>query len=161
MGVRVGDTAPELALPDQDGRPWALSAFRGVRPVVLFFYPRAHTSGCTAQACAFRDAYADFREAGAEVAGVSSDGRDRQRSFGSGNRLPFTLLCDEHGVARRALGVPRTLWVLPGRTTYVIDASGVVRLVFNSQTEFGRHAAEALAVVRALAGRAAEGGEHA
>jgi peroxiredoxin Q/BCP len=120
-----------------------LSDFRG-RPVVVFFYPKDDTPGCTAEACSFRDRYEAFAEAGAEVVGISSDSPESHRRFAARHGLPFLLLSDADGAARSAYGVPRTLGLLPGRVTYVIDAQGVVRHIFNSQFRPARHIEEAL-----------------
>jgi peroxiredoxin Q/BCP len=119
--------------------------------VVLYFYPQDGTAVCTAQACAFRDAYEDFVKAGAVVIGVSGDSEKSHEQFAASKRLPFLLVSDADGAIRAAFGVPKTLWLLPGRVTYVIDKQGIVRHVFNSAFTAGRHVAEALDVVRKLA----------
>jgi peroxiredoxin Q/BCP len=151
-GVKVGERAPDFALPDANGREVSLAGFRG-RPVVLYFYPKDDTPGCTKEACSFRDQYQDFRDAGAEVIGVSSDSSDSHRRFAERHRLPFTLLADQGGRVRKLYGVPATLGLLPGRVTFVIDAEGVVRHAFNSQLAATRHVEEALDVLRGTAGR--------
>jgi peroxiredoxin Q/BCP len=119
-------------------------------PVVLYFYPKDHTPGCTIEACTFRDAYQDFRQKGAEVVGVSSQSAASHQAFAAKNKLPFTLLADEGGQVRAAYGVPKALGFLPGRVTYVIDRGGVVRHVFNSALNMKRHVTEALGVLAAL-----------
>lgn len=149
-GVRIGDRAPDFTLPSHSGVPVQLSDFRGKQTVVLYFYPKDNTPGCTAEACAFRDSHEVFVEAGAEVIGVSSDAIDAHGTFSRRHRLPFTLLSDEDGAVRRAYGVPRTFGILPGRVTYVIDREGVVRHVFSSMINIDGHVGEALAVVRRL-----------
>jgi peroxiredoxin Q/BCP len=146
-GVKVGEPAPDFTLADATGKDVSLAAFRG-RPVVLYFYPKDDTPGCTKEACSFRDQYEDFREAGAEVLGVSSDSSESHKKFASRYKLPFTLLADRGGKVRKLYGVPATLGLLPGRVTFVIDAGGVVRHVFNSQLDATRHVAEALGVLR-------------
>ena len=146
-GVKVGERAPDFALPDANGREVRLADLRG-RPVVLYFYPKDDTPGCTKEACSFRDQYQDFRDAGAEVIGVSSDSSDSHRRFAERHRLPFTLLADQGGRVRKLYGVPATLGLLPGRVTFVIDAEGVVRHAFNSQLAATRHVGEALEVLR-------------
>jgi peroxiredoxin Q/BCP len=149
--VKAGDTAPDFSLPDASGKEVRLADFRG-RPVVLYFYPKDDTPGCTKEACSFRDQYQDFQDAGAEVIGVSSDSSDSHRKFAARHRLPFVLLSDRGGKLRSAYGVPATLGLLPGRVTFVIDRGGVVRHVFNSQLDATRHVAEALGVLREGAG---------
>ncbi len=148
--IEEGDQAPDFALPSHDGKEISLADFRGKQAVVLYFYPKDGTPGCTKEACGFRDAYEDFVEAGAAVIGVSGDSADSHQSFAANNRLPFILLADSDGSLRKAFGVPKTLGLLPGRVTYVIDKQGVVRYVFNSQTQAERHVTEALKVVREL-----------
>jgi peroxiredoxin Q/BCP len=155
-GVQVGDQAPDFTLPSQSGDQVRLRDRLGGRVVVLYFYPKDNTSGCTAEACAFRDRYEAFTDAGAEVIGVSSDSPDRHAAFAGRHRLPFTLLADQGGRVRKAYGVPTVLGLIPGRVTYVIDRSGTVRHVFNSMTNIDGHVGEALEVVRRLqAGQAA------
>ena len=149
-GIQAGDKAPDFTLPSQAGEKVRLSDQLGQRVVVLYFYPKDETSGCTKEACAFRDNYEVFAEAGAEVIGVSSDSVDRHAAFASHHNLPFTLVSDANGEVRKAYGVPSMLGVLPGRVTYVIDRTGTVRHVFNSMTNIGGHISETLDVVKKL-----------
>ena len=154
--VRAGDKAPDFTLPAQSGEAVRLKDRLGGRVVVLYFYPRDDTRGCTAEACAFRDSHEVFAEAGAEVIGVSSDSVDRHAAFAGRHELPFTLLSDQGGRVRKLYGVPAVLGLLPGRVTYVIDRQGTVRHVFSSMTNIGQHVSDALDVVRKLqAGEAA------
>ena len=146
-GVTEGQRAPEFTLPDANGKQVRLADFSG-KPVVLYFYHKDDTPGCTKEACSFRDQYQDFQDAGAAVIGVSSDSNESHRKFAAKHRLPFTLLADRGGKLRTLYGVPATLGLLPGRVTFVIDASGVVRHVFNSQLDATRHVREALDVLR-------------
>jgi len=150
MKLKVGDSAPDFTAPDQDGNMQSLQSTRG-KTLVLYFYPKDQTPGCTKEACSFRDAYEDFVQAGAVVIGVSSDSAESHKAFASGHRLPFLLLADTDDSVRQAFGVPKTLGIMPGRVTYVIDKEGIVRHVFSSQFAADRHVAEALAVVRQLA----------
>ena len=149
-GIKAGDKAPDFALADRTGKTVRLSDFRGQKPVVLYFYPKDDTPGCTKEACSFRDQYQDFQDAGAEVIGVSSDSESAHAKFTEKYRLPFTLLADAGGKVRKAYGVPATLGLLPGRVTYVIDRDGTVRHVFNSQLQATQHVAEALQALRRL-----------
>lgn len=150
MAVKTGDPAPDFELPDSTGKKVRLKDFAGKKPVVLYFYPRDETPGCTAEACAFRDSYEAFKEAGAEVIGVSSDSEESHRKFAERHRLPFTLLADRGAQVRKAYGVPPTMGLLPGRVTYVIDKEGIVRHVFNSQFNPKKHVAEALRILKEL-----------
>jgi peroxiredoxin Q/BCP len=149
-GVQAGDKAPDFTLPSQAGEPVRLSDRLGERVVVLYFYPKDETPGCTREACAFRDSYEVFTDAGAEVIGVSSDSAESHAAFAGHHQLPFTLLSDEGGRVRKSYGIPATLGLLPGRVTYVIDRDGIVRHVVNSQVNIGRHVDATLAVVREL-----------
>jgi peroxiredoxin Q/BCP len=146
----IGQPAPDFALESGDGSTVRLSDFRGKSEVVLFFYPKDSTPGCTAEACSFRDSHEAFREAGAEVLGISSDSGDSHRTFAGRHRLPFTLLSDPGGAVRARFGVGRTLGLIPGRVTFVIDRDGIIRHAFSSQFRPSRHVDEALAVLRAL-----------
>jgi thioredoxin-dependent peroxiredoxin len=149
-GIQAGDKAPDFTLPSQSGEPVRLHDRLGGRVVVLYFYPKDGTRGCTAEACAFRDSYEVFTGAGAEVIGVSSDPVDKHAAFAGRYELPFTLLSDQGGHVRKSYGVPAVLGLLPGRVTYVIDREGTVRHVFNSMTHIGQHINEALEAVRQL-----------
>ncbi len=148
MGIRAGDVAPDFTLPQQDGSQFRLADALAKGAVVLYFYPKDDTPGCTVEACSFRDAYEDFKDAGAQVVGVSSDAADAHRAFVDKHKLPFTLLSDVGSRIRKLYGVPSTLWVLPGRVTYVIGAGGVVLHVFDSQMNPAKHVSEAIAVLR-------------
>jgi thioredoxin-dependent peroxiredoxin len=149
-GIGAGDKAPDFTLPSQSGEQVRLSDRIGQRVVVLYFYPKDNTSGCTAEACAFRDSYEVFTDAGAEVIGVSSDSVDKHAGFAGKHNLPFTLLADAGGKVRKLYGVPAALGFIPGRVTYVIDRDGTVRRVFNSMTNIDGHVKEALDEVRRL-----------
>src|SRR6202051_3509573 len=149
-GIQVGDKAPDFTLPAQSGEPVRLADRLGERVVVLYFYPKDDTRGCTAEACAFRDSHEVFTDAGAEVIGVSSDSVDKHAAFAGRHELPFTLLSDKGGQVRKLYGVPAVLGLLPGRVTFVIDRQGTVRHVFNSMTNIGQHVGDAVKVVRQL-----------
>ncbi|HUI27333.1 MAG TPA: peroxiredoxin [Candidatus Kryptonia bacterium] len=149
-GVDVGQPAPDFDLTDAQGKHVRLADFRGKRAVVLYFYPKDDTPGCTKEACSFRDSYESFKEAGAEVIGVSSDSEASHEKFASKFKLPFTLLADKGGAVRKQYGVPATLGLLPGRVTFVIDREGIVRHVFNSQLQATRHVDEALGILKRL-----------
>ena len=148
--VTEGQPAPDFTLPSADGTEVTLSSLRG-KWVVVFFYPKDNTTGCTAEACAFRDSHEDFTDAGAVVIGISSDSIDSHQRFAAKHNLPFTLLSDTGGKVRGDWGVGRTLGILPGRVTFVIDPEGVVRKVFSSQLRATAHQAEALQAITASA----------
>jgi peroxiredoxin Q/BCP len=150
MTVSVGERAPAFSRTAHDGVPIELGAEVRERVMVLYFYPKDETAGCTAEACRFRDHYADFVDAGATVVGVSPDPPETHRAFAEHHRLPFHLISDDDGSLRKAYGVGRTLGWIPGRITFVIDRQGTVQHVFNSQLQARRHVDEALRVVRRL-----------
>jgi thioredoxin-dependent peroxiredoxin len=148
--VQVGDPAPDFTSAAQSGEQVRLSDFRHQQVVVLFFYPKDGSPLCTKEACAFRDAYDQFVEAGAVVIGISGDSAERHSAFATQHNLPFYLVSDTDGFLRKAFGVPKTFGLLPGRVTYVIDQQGVVRLVFSAQLTADGHVSEALRVVQEL-----------
>lgn len=150
--IGVGAAAPGFTLRSQSGDEVSLASFRGNKRVVLFFYPKDETPGCTAEACSFRDEYDAFVEAGAEVIGISSDTADSHAKFASNHRLQMTLLSDPSGKVAAAYGVERSLFgLLAGRVTFVIDREGVVRHVFDSQLRATAHVKEALGALSAMA----------
>jgi thioredoxin-dependent peroxiredoxin len=150
MPVKVGETAPDFTLSSQSGSSLSLKDFRGKKSVVLYFYPKDDTPGCTAEACAFRDSYEIFSDAGAEVIGISEDSPQSHQQFATKYNLPFTLLSDAGNQVRQLYGVPATLWVLPGRVTYVIDQQGVVQHIFDSMLNFKAHVDEALKTLQGI-----------
>ena len=141
--VGVGSKAPDFILPSQSGEMVNLKDFLGKKPVVLFFYPKDDTPGCTKQACAFRDEYEAFGQLDAKVIGISSDSVESHKNFAEKHSLPFLLLSDEGGKVRKLYGVPTTFGLFPGRVTYVIDAEGVVGHIFASQLGVEKHVEEA------------------
>jgi len=150
MGVNVGDKAPDFSLPSQSGETVRLSQFIGQKPVVVYFYPKDDTPGCTVESCSFRDSYESFKDLGAEVIGISSDSPESHQKFATRYNLPFRLLSDPGAKVREAYGVPATLGLLPGRVTYVVDQTGTVRHIFNSQFNPKAHVNEALTILKSL-----------
>jgi peroxiredoxin Q/BCP len=146
----IGSKAPDFTLPSQSGEMVNLTDFLDRKPVVLFFYPKDDTPGCTKEACAFRDDYEEFGKLDAEVVGISSDSVESHRSFAKKHGLPFTLLSDEGGKVRKLYGVSNTLGLFPGRVTYVLDEQGVIRHVFSSQLGAKRHVEEALKILLSI-----------
>jgi len=148
--VRVGDVAPDFTLRSQTGEEVNLKAVLGGSEVVLYFYPKDNTPGCTTEARAFRDSHEVFREMGAEVLGVSSDSVDSHNDFAQRCQLPFRILSDEGGRVRKLYGVPSSMGLFPGRVTYIIDRRGAVRHIFSSQVNPGKHVEEAVKVLREM-----------
>ncbi|MCL4477810.1 MAG: peroxiredoxin [Deltaproteobacteria bacterium] len=146
--LKIGDTAPDFTLVSQSGEKVNLKDLIGKKNIVLYFYPRDYTTGCTSEACAFRDSYEAFKQEGAEVIGISSDTKESHTSFASHYKLPFTLLSDNEGKVRKLYGVPKTLGLLPGRVTYIIDQKGIIRHIFSSQFMPKKHIDDALRILR-------------
>ena len=148
--VKVGNAAPDFTLTSQTGASVSLHDFLGKKSIVLYFYPKDNTPGCTTEACSFRDSYEVFKDAGAEVIGVSSDTPESHQQFAKQHRLPFTLLSDTNGDIRKRYGVPTTFGLWPGRVTYILDKQGIVRHIFSSQFTPEKHITEALKTLEAL-----------
>ncbi len=150
MTVKVGDKAPDFTLPSQVGDNVTLSEFFGKKNVVLYFYPKDESPGCTKEACTFRDSYEELTNLGAEVLGVSGQSVESHKSFATHYGLPFILLSDQDHKVRELYDVPSTMGLIPGRVTFIIDKKGVVRHVFNSQTQAQRHVEEAKNTLKQL-----------
>ena len=148
--LAVGDEAPDFVLPDQSNRPTHFADLLGKGAVVLFFYPRDYSAGCTAEVCAFRDSYEAFKDAGATVIGVSADSAESHEGFVQRHRLPFILLSDRDGVTQDLYGVQKTLGILRARVTHVIDRQGIIRHIFSSQLNIDKHLNDALLVIQSL-----------
>jgi len=146
MTIAEGHQLPAFSLPDQDGTTVASDQLRG-NWTVIYFYPKDDTPGCTAESCSFRDNFEAFTDIGAKVIGISSDSVESHKAFAQKHNLPFTLLADTDGAVRKQFGVGKTLGILPGRVTYVVDPDGIVRKVFSSQFKPKKHIDEALAVI--------------
>jgi len=151
MEIKIGDTIPAIVLKNQNGEIFDLQAETTGKNVVLFFYPKDDSPGCTAQACSFRDQFEDFKDANAVVIGISGQSVDSHKKFAVKHRLTYTLLSDEGNKIRKQFGVPTNLFgLLPGRVTYVIDKTGKVVYIFNSQTKVNEHVEKTLAILKDL-----------
>ena len=142
--IKIGDKLPSFSLKDQNGNDVSIEKYFK-NPFVLYFYPKDDTPGCTAEACSFRNAYAELRGLSAEVIGVSADSPASHLSFAKKYDLPFVLLSDEKNKVRKLLGVPGSMFgLLPGRVTYVIGKNGIVKHIFDSQLNAKQHVREAM-----------------
>lgn len=151
MSVKIGDPCPTFILPDQNGKKVDSSELIGKNILVIYFYPKDDTPGCTKEACMFRDSYETFKEMGCEVIGISSDSEDSHRSFAKRFSLQFILLSDAGGKVRKEFGVPSNLFgLIPGRVTYVVDMDGKVRGVFNSLLDPAGHLTMAIETVSTI-----------
>lgn len=150
--VSVGEKAPVFSLPNQDGEIVSLSDYYKKNNIVLFFYPKDFSPGCTTQACHFRDNYEDFTDLGAEVIGISGDSVESHKKFLDEYLFPFQLLSDEGGKVRKGFGSVKGFGFLPGRYTFIIDKEGIVRHIFTSETDMKKHIDEALRVLTRIMG---------
>lgn len=150
MSLKIGDIAPIFELKNQDGIIISAKYFLGKTPIVIYFYPKNFTPGCTVQACSFRDQYQDFVDLGAIVFGISSDSVASHKRFRTKHNLPFDTLSDKNNNVRRKYGVKGDLLgLIPGRHTFVIDKEGIIQMRFNSMAA-STHIPKALKVVQGL-----------
>ena len=147
--IEIGDRVPSFTLLDQDGNTVEISPEKG-KAMVIYFYPKDDTPGCTKEACKFRDDFEDFKDLGVEVYGISGDSVESHKKFAEKYNLPFQLLADEKNKVRKQFGVPSSMLILPGRVTYVIDDKGVVQYIFNSQFSAEKHIENALNILKEL-----------
>lgn len=151
MTLKAGSQAPTLDVTAHDGTSVSLKQMNADgQVVVVFFYPKNETRVCTAEACAFRDAYDAFRDAGAAVIGVSGDGDESHQAFASNHNLPYHLVSDKGGRVAKAWDVKKNLGFIPGRATYVVDKTGKIAHAFVSAMDSKKHVDEALATVKRL-----------
>ena len=151
--LAIGSPAPELSIPDQDGKVVTLKSLKG-KQVVLYFYPKDDTPGCTKESCDFRDTESQIMRAGGSIVGVSLDGRESHQKFIKKFGLPFALLSDENAVVSKAYGVykeknmyGRKYWGIE-RSTFVIDAEGKLKAIFRKVKVDG-HADAVLSALKA------------
>lgn len=148
--LKAGDKAPDFKLTDQNGKTVTLSEFAGKKDVVLYFYPKDFTKGCTTEACAFRDNYEVFKGRGAEVIGVSADSMESHMKFTKAYKLPFSLLSDPDGALAKSYGVDRFMGGMLDRMTFVIDKGGTVRFVYKSLKDALNHVNKAMNELKTL-----------
>jgi len=145
--LEEGQPAPDFELTSDSGEQVKLSDFRG-KPIVLYFYPKSDTPGCTAQACGIRDVYSEFERHGAVVLGISSDKEAVQAKFKSKHNLPFTILADPNHVAGKAYGVEKPDSPYFERSTFVIDADGKIAKIMR-RVDARKHADQVLEALAA------------
>lgn len=149
--MKEGDSAPDFELPAHDGRKISLHEFKGSKNIVLYFYPKDFTTGCTLETKAFGENYDEISKLRAEVLGISDDTSETHKEFALACNANFPLLADAGGKVREIYGVSKSFGLIPGRTTFVIDKEGVIRRVFSSQLNFRKHIDEAIKSLKALA----------
>jgi peroxiredoxin Q/BCP len=149
--IKIGSSIPTFTLPDQNGKLFDISSVIGKKNLVIYFYPKDDSPGCTKEACSFRDQFEVFNEADAVIIGISGQSVESHKEFAEKHRLSFTLLSDEGDKIRKLFGVPTNLLgLLPGRVTYIADKTGKVIYLFNSQAQATKHADEALRILKEL-----------
>ena len=147
--LSTGDQVEDFDLADQSGESRSLSGMLENGPVVLFFYPKAMTTGCTKESCHFRDLGAEFEAVGAQRVGISADKVDRQARFDAKHGLGYPLLSDPDRTVARQFGVKRPGPLMNKRATFVIGTDRRILGAFSSETNMDAHADDALAVLRA------------
>lgn len=151
MAVKVGDPCPDFSLKNQFGDNMDIKDFIGKKILVIYFYPKDDSMGCTAEACAFRDSYEDFKLYDCEVFGISADSVESHKEFAENQHLSFYLLSDPEKKVRELFGVPRNLFgILQGRVTYIVDKKGIIRSIHNSWIDPVGHIYKAMDVVKQL-----------
>ena len=149
MKLNIGDLIPNFSLIDQLGSYRTNKEFEG-RPLVLFFYPKDDTPGCTIEICGFRDKYDLFKILGANVCGVSNGSEESHFVFSNKNKLQYPLLCDTKNKLRKLFGVPKFLGMLDGRVTYIIDSKGLIRHIYEDLLDGSAHIIEAIKVLKGI-----------
>ena len=148
--MKINDTLKPFTATDQNGNTFDVSPYLGKKPLVIYFYPKNFTPGCTTEACSFRDSYQDFQDFGAEVIGISGDSESSHQRFAKKYDLPFTLLSDKAGKLRKQFGVKKSLLgLLPGRETFIFDENAKLIDRFNS-LDAKPHIRKALKTVKTI-----------
>ncbi len=147
--LKVGDKAPDFSLLDEHGKPVSLKDYTGKNIVVLYFYPKDFTSGCTTEACSFRDNYQPYREKGAAVIGVSLDSVESHKKFSEKYSLPFSILSDSGKETAKAYGVLGIGGLLAKRVTFIIDKNGTIARIF-PKVDVTKHSEEVLKAIDEL-----------
>jgi peroxiredoxin Q/BCP len=149
--IVVGSTLPSFSLKDQNGQVFNIDSVKGKKNLVIYFYPKDDSPGCTKEACSFRDQFDVFKEQDALIIGISAQSVESHFEFAKKHRLNYTLLSDEGNIVRTLFGVPTNLFgLLPGRVTYVVNKEGKIIFVFNSQINAQKHIEEALRILKEM-----------
>lgn len=151
MSLNINDKCPLFEVALKDGSVFKINEFIGEKFLVIYFYPKDFTPGCSKEACSFRDNYEVFQSLNCEVIGISSDSDDSHEKFAERHQLPYVLLADKTKKIQKAFGVPKSLFgLLPGRVTYIIDKKGIIKGVYNSQIDPIGHITKAIELVTSL-----------
>ena len=143
--LKVGDKIPSFQLKDQTGSDFNIDQYIGNTAMVIYFYPKDDTPGCTKEACSFRDSYEVFTDKNIKVIGISSDDVESHKNFAAKYNLPFTLLADTESEVRGLFGVKANAFgLIPGRVTYVVDKKGEIIFMYDSQLKAAKHIEESI-----------------
>jgi len=148
--LKIGDKITDFTLKNQNNEDFHLKDYLGKSNLVIYFYPKDDTPGCTKEACKFRDEFQDFSDLDAVVIGISSDSTKSHKEFAEKYHLPFTLLADSNKKVRKLFGVPNFSGIIPGRVTYIIDKNGKIVYIFNSMKQAEKHIEKAKEILKSL-----------
>ncbi len=149
--LKIGDRIPDFVLKDQHDTNFNIADFRGKHILVIYFYPKDDTPGCTTEACSFRDEYEVFTDMNVKVIGISSDDVASHKKFAEKYNLPFTLLADVDKKVQKLFGVPKSfLGMVPGRVTYIVDKEGILVHIFNNMTDAKKHISESISIIKKM-----------
>ena len=149
--IDIGSKVPRFELQDQHGELFKLDSVLGKKNLVIYFYPKDDTPGCTREACSFRDQFEVFAEEDAMIIGISAQSVESHLDFSNKHRLNYTLLSDTGNKVRKLFGVPSSfLGLIPGRVTYVVNKEGKIAFLFNSQMLAEKHVDEALRILQKM-----------
>ncbi|MDY7393799.1 peroxiredoxin [Aureibaculum sp. 2210JD6-5] len=151
MKLKIGDSVPSFTLKNQNNNEVNITDYIGKKAMVIYFYPKDDTPGCTKEACKFRDEFETFTDLNVKVIGISADDVESHKNFAKKHNLPFTLLADVDNEVRKLFGVPKSMMgLLPGRVTYVVNKEGTIIHIFNSQFGAEKHITEALSKLKEI-----------
>ena len=148
MKLKIGDSIPSFSLKDHNGN--IRSSNKLNKSLVLFFYPKDDTPGCTIEVCGFRDKYDLFKILGAEVWGISNGNTQSHLEFANKNKLQYPLLCDKENVLRKQFGVPKKLGFIEGRVTYIVNSKGIIKHIFEDLLNGPAHIKEAIKALKEI-----------
>jgi peroxiredoxin Q/BCP len=149
--IQIGDSCPSFILKNQFSEDFDVNQVLGKKTLVIYFYPKDDTPGCTKEACSFRDRFEEFQDLGCEVIGISSDSEQKHKEFADKHKLPFILLADTNQSVRKSFGVPGSLFgLIPGRVTYIVGNEMKIKGIFNSLLNPLGHIEHALELVKTI-----------
>ena len=151
MSISIGDLCPTVSLKNQEGQTINIQDYIGSKNVIIYFYPKDNTAGCTKEACSFRDAMQDLNNLDCEVFGISADSVESHKQFANQFRLTFNFLSDVDNSVRKLFKVPANLFgLIPGRVTYIVNKEGKVVHIINSQMNPDKHIKETIEIVKGI-----------